>query len=73
MQFSPPSCHSIHLWSKYSPQHPICKHPQFLFLSYCQRPCFTPIRTTGKLIILYILTFTFFDNRREDRRFWTEW
>jgi hypothetical protein len=32
-----------------------------------------PYRTTGKIIVLYILTFTFFDIRREDKRFWTEW
>jgi hypothetical protein len=24
-------------------------------------------------MVLYILTFTFPDNRREDRRLWTEW
>jgi hypothetical protein len=30
-------------------------------------------RTTGKIIVLYILIFTVFDSRREDRRFWTEW
>jgi hypothetical protein len=29
MQFSPPSRHSIPLSSKYSPQHPVLKHPQF--------------------------------------------
>jgi hypothetical protein len=29
MQFSPPSRHSIPLWSKYSPQHPVLKHTQF--------------------------------------------
>jgi hypothetical protein len=40
MQLSPPSRHSIPLWSKYSPQHPVLKHPQFMFLPYCQRPCF---------------------------------
>jgi hypothetical protein len=28
MQFSPPSCHLIPLWSKYFPQHPVLKHPQ---------------------------------------------
>jgi hypothetical protein len=43
MQLSPSSHHSIPLWSKYSPLHPVPKHPQFMFLPYCQRPCFTPI------------------------------
>jgi hypothetical protein len=32
-----------------------------------------PYRTTGKIIVVYILTFTFFDSRREDKRFCTEW
>jgi hypothetical protein len=36
-QLSSPSRHSIPLWSKYSPQHPVLKHPQFMFLPYCQR------------------------------------
>jgi hypothetical protein len=31
-----------------------------------------PYRTTGKIIVLYVLVFTLFDSRREDR-FWTEW
>jgi len=29
---------------KYSPQHPILKHPQPTFLPQCQRPRFTPIQ-----------------------------
>jgi hypothetical protein len=29
MQLSLPSRHSIPLWSKYSPQHPVLKHSQF--------------------------------------------
>jgi hypothetical protein len=32
-----------------------------------------PYRTTGNIIVLYILIFTFFYNRREDKKFWTEW
>jgi hypothetical protein len=32
-----------------------------------------PYRTTGKIIVLYILLFTFFNRRRGDKRFWTEW
>jgi hypothetical protein len=31
MQFSPTSCHFISLRSKYSPQHPVLKHPQSMF------------------------------------------
>jgi hypothetical protein len=30
-------------------------------------------KTTGRIMVLYILTFTFVDIRREDRRLWTEW
>jgi hypothetical protein len=32
-----------------------------------------PYKTTGRITVLYILTFKFLDNRREDRRLWTEW
>jgi hypothetical protein len=32
-----------------------------------------PYRTADKIIFLYILIYTFFDSRREDRRYWTEW
>jgi hypothetical protein len=32
MQFSPMSCHFIPLWSKYSPQHLVLKHPKSMFL-----------------------------------------
>ena len=32
-----------------------------------------PYKTTGKIIILYILIFKFFDSNLEDKRFCTEW
>jgi hypothetical protein len=74
MQFPPISCHMIPLRSKYSLQHPVLKLSVYVpplmlktkFLSH-------PYRTTGKIIVLYILIFMFSDSKREDKRFWTEW
>ena len=43
MQFSPLPCYLVPLRSKYSPQHPIHKHPQPRFLSQWKRPSFIPI------------------------------
>jgi len=31
-----------------------------------------PYKTTGKITVLYILTFKFLDNNLEDKRFYTE-
>ena len=39
---------------KYSPQHPILKRPQPAFLPQCQRPSFTPIHKTPKIIDLFL-------------------
>jgi hypothetical protein len=32
-----------------------------------------PYRATGKIILWYIIIFTFLGSRWEDKRFWTEW
>jgi hypothetical protein len=32
-----------------------------------------PYNTTGKIAVLYILIFRFFDIRQEDKRFWTQY
>jgi hypothetical protein len=49
------------------------KHTQFIFLSYCQRPCFIPIQNNGQDYSLVCSNFYVLDSKREDRRFWTEW
>jgi hypothetical protein len=58
--------------SKYLPQHSVLKNPQSMFLPQSERPSFTPIQHNWQNF-LYILVFRFFDMRREDKRFWTEW
>jgi hypothetical protein len=61
MYFCPPSRHFIPLWSKYSPQHPVLKHPQSMLFPKCQRPSFTPLQNHRQN---YGFVY---------RRFWTEW
>ena len=36
------------------------------------RPCFTPMSSNRKILVLYTLTFVFSDSTRDDRTFWTE-
>jgi len=47
-KFFPLPCYLIPLWSKYSPQHPILKHPQSMFLPQCEQPSFTPIPSNNQ-------------------------
>jgi hypothetical protein len=71
VQLPPFSCYFIPLWSKYSTQIPVLKHPQsMLFL--CERPSFTLIKYKWLNYDLYVLTFTFPDSKREDKTLWTE-
>jgi len=42
MQLPPLPCHLVPPSPKFSPQHPILKHPQPAFLHQCQRISFTP-------------------------------
>jgi hypothetical protein len=44
MQSSPTSRHYLPLRSKYSPQHPVLRHPQSTLLPKCERPSFAPIQ-----------------------------
>jgi hypothetical protein len=55
IQFSPGSCFSISLRSKYSPQHPILKHPLCSSLNVTDEVS-DPYKTRGNIIILHILS-----------------
>jgi hypothetical protein len=60
MQFCPLSCNPIPLWSKYPPQNPDLKHPQSVFLPYCQRPSFTRLQTRRQNYSLVFYNFYVF-------------
>jgi hypothetical protein len=32
-----------------------------------------PYKTTDRIMVLYILIFTFLDSRQDDKRLWTKW
>ena len=51
VQFSPLPCHLVPLRPKYSPQHPLFKHPQPTFLPQCEQLSH-PYKTTGRIIVL---------------------
>jgi hypothetical protein len=72
MQFPSISRHIIPLWSKYSPQHSVLKHPQSMFLNV-KRPSFAPIQNHRQNYRFVYSNFYVLDSKREDKRFWTEW
>ena len=64
MQLSPLPYYLVPLRPKYSPQHPIFKHPQPTFLPQCERPSFTPIQNNRQNYSSVYLTFVFLGSNR---------
>jgi hypothetical protein len=57
MQSSPFSRHFLPVRSIYSPQHPVPKHPQSVFLLGVKDQISRSYKTGGKIRVLYILIF----------------
>jgi hypothetical protein len=73
MQFSPPSSHSI-LFGPNILLITLFSNTLSIYSSLTVRDHVShPYRTTGKIIVLYIPTFPFFDSRPEERNFGSEW
>jgi hypothetical protein len=69
VQLPPFSCHFIPLLFKYCSHNPVLKHSLNICSSLNVRDQVShPYNTTGRTIVLRVLTFTFLDNRREDRK-----
>jgi hypothetical protein len=68
------SCYFILLWFKYS-QNPVSNTLSlWSSLNVADHVTHTHTKQLAELwFCMYILTFTFLDSRREDKRLWTEW
>jgi hypothetical protein len=73
MRFPPHPHLLIPFWPKYSPQHPALKHPSLCSSLNVRDQVSHPYRTTGKIIVSYILILKCLYSRREDGSFGAEW
>jgi hypothetical protein len=68
VQLPPFSRHLIPFRSKYSSQNPVLKHPVYALPLAPETKFHTHTKQLVELWFFYILTFTFLDSRRDDKR-----
>jgi hypothetical protein len=71
VKFLPFSCYFIPLRSKYAPQNP--ESLSLCFSLNVRDQDSHPYKTSGRIIVFYILTFILPESRREDKILWSEW
>jgi hypothetical protein len=62
-----------HFYVQISSSTSVLRNPQSMYSLKVRDQVSHPYSTTGKILVMFILIFRFFDMRQEDRRFWTEW
>jgi hypothetical protein len=73
VQLPPFPRHLIPLRSKYSSQNLLSNTLSLCSSVSVRDQVSHPYITSGRIMVFYILTFTFLDSRRDDKRLWTEW
>jgi hypothetical protein len=70
MQFSPISCHFLSLRSKYSPQHPVLKHPQSMITHICSQFLYIHIYSFGNIPSINVAIFWNVTTKLSDHWLW---
>jgi len=68
MQPSPASCHFLQLRCKYSPQHPLLRHPQFMFFRWVRGDVSHPQKNNKEIF----LALRLLGRKVKDTKLWTE-
>jgi hypothetical protein len=75
MQSFPAFFHYLHLISKFSPQHPVLKHPQSAYFPYVTDHVSHPFKTMGKVVVFFafwniILNYFTFAGKADGWKWW---
>jgi hypothetical protein len=73
VQLTPLSSYVIPLWFKHSLRTLFSNTLSLCSSLKVRDQVSHPYKTTGRITGFYILTFTFLDSKRDDKRLWTEW
>ena len=67
VQSFPVPCYLVQYRSERLPQHPVLEHPTPAFFLQYDRPSFRPYKTTGQIVVLYVLIRTFINQTTKQK------